>query len=345
MLTNRQLLILQVTVDDFIQSAQPVGSRQLSKKEEVPFSPATIRNEMADLEELGFLEKTHTSSGRIPSQKGYRYYVDHFLSPTSVPKSDIQQIQSIFEERLLEAEHIIQRTALILSELTSYTTILLGPDMKKYRVKKFSIVPLSGQSAVAIIILDTGHVENRLVEIPQGIDASDLEKMVNILNEQLTGVHLHELQHVLEREALSLMKKHIGRYAELYQSLSTTLVSPNEEKVYYGGKTNLLQYPEFHDLQKATGLFTFMDQLPQITSMFSDTEKGMQIRIGTENNLQGMEDISVVSAKYSIGEEQQGTIAIIGPTRMDYKRAVSILDFMSGDLSRELTKLFKGLNG
>ncbi|MBE3102784.1 MAG: DeoR family transcriptional regulator, partial [Bacilli bacterium] len=143
MLTNRQLLILQVTVDEFIQTAQPVGSRQLSEKEEVPFSPATIRNDLADLEELGYLEKTHTSSGRIPSEKGYRFYVDHLLKPQLASSDDMLQIQSVFKERITETEQVIQKTAMILSDLTSYTSILLGPDVRKHRVKRFSIVPLT----------------------------------------------------------------------------------------------------------------------------------------------------------------------------------------------------------
>lgn len=343
MLTNRQLLILQVTVEDFIQTAQPVGSRQLSKKTEVSFSPATIRNEMADLEELGFLEKTHTSSGRVPSQKGYRYYVDHFLSPNNLESSEIKQLKSVFEEKVLETEQIIQKTASILSELTSYTTILLGPDVQKHRVKKFSLVPLAGQTAVAIIITDTGHVENRIVELPAGFSPEDMEKTVNILNDKLTGVFLHDLPTVLEREAYVLLEQHVGRYADLYRSLTTSLGGNAGEKVYVGGKTNLLQYPEFHDLQKATGLFTLMDQLPQHTAIFSKNESGLQIRIGSENNVAGMEGMSVISANYAIGDEQRGSIAIIGPTRMDYKRVVSLLDAMSGDLSRELTRILKGM--
>src|SRR6185312_13001293 len=145
MLTNRQLLILQLTVNDFIESAQPVGSRQLSKKPEAPYSPATIRNDMADLEELGFLEKTHTSSGRVPSEKGYRFYVDHLLQPQIISSGEVAQIQSLFKKQIVEAEQIIKESANILSELTTYTTILLGPDVQKHRVKKFQIVPLTEQ--------------------------------------------------------------------------------------------------------------------------------------------------------------------------------------------------------
>ncbi|QBP40857.1 heat-inducible transcriptional repressor HrcA [Paenisporosarcina antarctica] len=342
MLTNRQLLILQVTVDEFILTAQPVGSRQLSKKEEVPFSPATIRNEMADLEELGYLEKTHTSSGRIPSEKGYRFYVDHLLKPQLASTADMQQIQSVFQERITETEQVIQKTAMILSDLTSYTSILLGPDVRKHRVKRFSIVPLTSDSAVAIIITDSGHVENRLFQLPQGLTASDIEKMVNILNEQLTGVHLHELQRVLEKETAALLKQHIGRYGELMTSFGAAISSPQEEKVFYGGKSKLLQHPEFNDLHKARGLITMMDQANQISQLFSPNQVGIHIRIGSENNLLAMEGCSVITASYTIGEEQMGSIAIIGPTRMDYQRVVTLLDVMSGDLSRELTRILRG---
>jgi len=336
------LLILQVTVDEFILTAQPVGSRQLSKKEEVPYSPATIRNEMADLEELGYLEKTHTSSGRIPSEKGYRFYVDHLLKPQLASTADMQQIQSVFQERITETEQVIQKTAMILSDLTSYTSILLGPDVGKHRVKRFSIVPLTSDSAVAIIITDSGHVENRLFQLPQGLTASDIEKMVNILNEQLTGVHLHELQRVLEKETAALLKQHIGRYGELMTSFGAAISSPQEEKVFYGGKSKLLQHPEFNDLHKARGLITMMDQANQISQLFSPNQVGIHIRIGSENNLLVMEDCSVITASYTIGEEQMGSIAIIGPTRMDYQRVVTLLDVMSGDLSRELTRILRG---
>ena len=170
MLTDRQLLILQVIVDDFIQFAQPVGSRSLAKKPEISLSSATIRNEMADLEELGFIEKTHTSSGRIPSEKGYRYYVDHLLSPQKLGQQDIHTIKSIFAERIYEMEKIVQKSARILSELTNYTAIVLGPDVKENKLRKIQIVPLNKETAVAIIITDTGHVENKVVQLPEVIE-------------------------------------------------------------------------------------------------------------------------------------------------------------------------------
>ena len=194
MLTNRQSLILQLTVNDFIESAQPVGSRQLSEKKEAPFSSATIRNELAELEEMGYLEKTHTSSGRVPSEKGYRFYVDHLLTPEKLKMEDSFQMRSLFQEKIVETEELIRKSATILSDLTNYTSVLLGPDTSLHAVKRFSIVPLDETTAVAIIVTDNGRVENRLFTVPEGFNASDIEKMVNILNDRLVGTPLVQLQ-------------------------------------------------------------------------------------------------------------------------------------------------------
>ena len=193
MLTDRQLMILQVIVDDFIRSGQPIGSRSLSKKSDITFSSATIRNDMADLEEMGFIEKTHTSSGRVPSEKGYRYYVDHLLTPPLVRNEEIQMLNSVFVDRFYELEKIVQKSAQILSEITNYTAIVLGPKVRDNKLKKISLVPLNKEAAVAIIVTDTGHVENKLITLPPTIDVNQIEKMVNILNDQLVGVPVLEL--------------------------------------------------------------------------------------------------------------------------------------------------------
>jgi heat-inducible transcriptional repressor len=337
MLTNRQLQILQVIVDDFVTSAQPVGSRQISKKDGITFSPATIRNEMADLEELGFIEKTHTSSGRVPSEKGYRFYVDHLLQPQTITTNEVEQIHSVFEKQLLETEQIIRETANILSELTTYTTILLGPDVLQHRVKKFQIVPLTEQSAVAIIVTDNGHVENRLLNLPEEFSPEDLEKMVNILNDRLTGVYLHELQYKLENEALLLLKQHVTAAETVVKALMQEKGSQSEGKIYYGGKTKMLNQPEFHDLNKIRMLLDLMDKESQVQTLFTPENTGIQIRIGSENNHLAMEDCSVITASFSAGDEQQGSIAIIGPTRMDYQRVVAIVDLMRKGLTNALS--------
>lgn len=338
MLTNRQLQILQVIVDDFISSAQPVGSRQISKKSWIGYSPATIRNEMADLEELGFLEKTHSSSGRVPSEKGYRYYVDHLLKPKSMTSKEIELIQSLFQNQLLEMEQVIRESANILSDLTSYTTILLGPNVEKHRVKSFQLVPLTKTTAVSIIVTDNGHVENRMITIPKDLDTSDIEKIVNILNERLVGVPLLELPYKLEMETREVLNQHVKAADSIIQSLRTILASKPNTNVYVGGITNMLNQPEFHDINKVRKLMELMDEKSQIVSLFYPSGNEIEIRIGSENNHLQMEDCSVITATYTIGEEQQGSIAIIGPTRMDYQRAVTLVDLMRSGLSKALSK-------
>lgn len=342
MLTDRQLLIFQVIVDDFIQSAQPVGSRSLSKKEEISYSSATIRNEMADLEELGFIEKTHTSSGRIPSEKGYRYYVDHLLAPQQLNKNDVHKVNSIFAERIYELEKIVQKSAKILSEMTNYTSIVLGPAVRENKLKKIQIVPLNQQTAIAIIVTDTGHVENRMFHLPETMDAGDLEKLVNILNDRLTGVPIESLNNKIYKEVAVLLRQHINNYDLMLNSIADTIKIPSSEKLFFGGKTNMLSQPEFHNIEKVKDLMNMIDQEEGIYELIRSNKKaGINIKIGHENNNTAMENCSLITASYSMGSEQLGSIAILGPTRMEYSRVISLLQFISKDLSSVLSKLYQ----
>jgi heat-inducible transcriptional repressor len=340
-LTDRQLLILQVIVDDFIRSAQPVGSRSLSKKEEISFSSATIRNEMADLEDLGYIEKTHTSSGRVPSDKGYRYYVDHLLSPQALDKQDISIIQSIFAEKIFEFEKIIQKSAKILSELTNYTSIVLGPAASINKLKRIQIIPLNKETAVAIFVTDSGHVENRTFYLPPNVDASDLEKTVNILNERLTGVALEDLNDKIYKEVAMLLRQHIRNYDLMMNTITESLKMPVNEKLFFGGKTNMLSQPEFHDISKIRTLMQMIDHEEWIYPLIKNDSAGIIVKIGTENKNIAMENCSLITATYSVGAENLGTIAILGPTRMEYSRVISLLQFLSNDLTSVLTNLYQ----
>ncbi|GAF65975.1 heat-inducible transcription repressor [Bacillus sp. TS-2] len=202
MLTSRQLLILHAIVDDYVRSAEPVGSRSISKREDISFSSATIRNDMADLEELGFLEKPHSSAGRIPSQLGYRYYVDHLLMPQNLTIKEKATIRSLFTERVQEMEDVIQLSARILSNMTSYISIVLGPEVFDSKLKNIQIIPLSDVSAILILVTDTGHVENQTIAIPSNMVGEDIQIIVNILNERLVGVPLYQLAKKLKRKYL-----------------------------------------------------------------------------------------------------------------------------------------------
>ncbi|MEK5270716.1 heat-inducible transcriptional repressor HrcA [Aeribacillus sp. FSL K6-8394] len=341
MLTDRQLLILQIIIDDFIQYAQPVGSRSLSKKESITFSSATIRNEMADLEELGLIEKTHTSSGRVPSEKGYRYYVDHLLSPKKLTKKEIMAIRSIFAEKIYELETLVQKSAQILSELTSYTAIVLGPKVSENRLKRLQIVPINEDKAVAIFVTNTGHVENKMITFPEKIDMSELEKIVNILNEKLAGVPLSELKDKIYKEIANILRKHIRNYDILLKLITGTLNVGNE-KIYFGGKTNILSQPEFRDVSQIQTFLDFIEQEDELYDLLKTNPSGITVKIGTENKISAMENCSLITATYSIGEKQIGTVAVLGPKRMDYSRVISLLKFFSKDLSQVLTKLYQG---
>ncbi|MFD2446121.1 heat-inducible transcriptional repressor HrcA [Bacillus sp. CGMCC 1.16607] len=341
MLTNRQLLILQVIVDDFIHSAQPVGSRSLSKKEEISFSSATIRNEMADLEEMGYIEKTHTSSGRVPSEKGYRYYVDHLVSPQALNQHDVGKIKSIFAEKIYELEKIVQKSAKILSEMTNYTSIVLGPAVNVNKLKKIQIVPLNQETAVAIIITDTGHVENRMFHFPKTMNMNEIEKMVNILNDRLVGVPIVDLTDKIYKEVAFLLHQHIENYDLIINTFADALTIAPNEKLFYGGKTNMLSQPEFNDIEKVKSLLNMIEQEQWIYNFIRQKQSGIHVKIGRENNNSAMENCSLITATYSIGTETLGTIAVLGPTRMEYSRVISLLQFISNDLTSVLTKLYQ----
>ncbi|MCP3030367.1 heat-inducible transcriptional repressor HrcA [Halobacillus sp. A1] len=338
MLTDRQLLILQVIIDDFILTAQPVGSRSISKKDEITHSSATIRNEMADLEELGFLEKTHSSSGRVPSEKGYRFYVDHLLSPLRLSNQELTTIRQAFKDRMMEFERVVQKSAGILSELTNYTSIILGPEIFETKLKQLQIVPLNDQSAIAILVTDTGHVEHRAFNIPVEIDHSQLEKMVNILNDRLRGVPLVKLYEKLQTEIYDLIEIHTDQHEHAYSYLQAALLDEHQTKLYIGGKTNILMQPEFKDLDKVRSLYAIIEKENEMADLLRSDEQGVHVRIGHENPFDAMQNCSLITARYTLGNEQAGTIALLGPTRMEYNRVISLINV----LSKQMTETFRG---
>lgn len=341
MLTERQLLILQAIVDDYIRSAEPVGSRSISKRDDVIYSAATIRNEMADLEELGFLEKPHSSAGRIPSQKGYRYYVDNMLMPHRLTSEELFGIQALFAQRIHEVEEVISQSAKILSNITSYISIVLGPEMFETSLKHMQIIPLSKETAVIIIVTDTGHVENQTITLPDSITSSDLEKIVNIFNERLKGVPLFKLRSRLHQEVANILKSHVSNYEEVLSVFTNIFAQEKPDKVFYGGKTNLLSQPEFKDVEKVRLLLNILEEDELVHQLIKTDSKGIQVKIGQENNVEAFDSCSIITASYTIGGKHMGTVGILGPTRMEYRRVISILDYISKDLTKVLTDLYQ----
>ncbi|MBM7569611.1 heat-inducible transcriptional repressor HrcA [Aquibacillus albus] len=334
MLSNRQLLVLQVIIDEFIHSAQPIGSRAISKKEEVSFSSATIRNEMADLEDLGYIEKTHSSSGRVPSEKGYRFYVDHLLSPFHLSSADLNVINHTFEKGMVEFEQVVQKSAKVLSDLTNYTSIILGPEVFETKLKKLQIISLSDHTAVAILVTNTGHVEHRSFSVPAQIQPTDLEKLVNILNDRLVDVPIIQLHEKLHTEVSDLLNTYTNNYDTAYQYLKAALFEEQPVKLYVGGKTNILMQPEFKDIEKIRSLYSIIEKEDKLADLLRSTSDGIKVSIGQENKIDAMQDCSLITATYTLGDRQMGTIALLGPKRMEYSRVISLINVLSNQLSR-----------
>ncbi|KAA9007675.1 heat-inducible transcriptional repressor HrcA [Paenibacillus spiritus] len=343
MLTERQRMILNAIVDDYIRSAEPVGSRSISKRGDVGYSPATIRNEMADLEELGYLEQPHTSAGRIPSHKGYRYYVDHLVPGSAAELDEAGTIRSFFAEKLNETEQVIQHAALILSNMTNYTSILLGPEVFHTSLRHFQLLPLDDRTAVAIIVTSTGQVENRTVSVPPEISLSEMEKMVNMLNRRLVGVPLYKLKTRLYNELAEEMQRHITHYEELMGMLDAALDNDSEQRVYLSGTTNMLTQPEFKDVDKVKDILDLLEERPTLLKLLTPApaNSGIQVRIGTENDHEAFANCSLITATYSLDGQAVGSIGILGPTRMEYARVMGIMNALSQNLTAMLAHWYK----
>ncbi|GFR37381.1 heat-inducible transcription repressor HrcA [Insulibacter thermoxylanivorax] len=339
MLSERQRLILNAIVDDYIRSAEPVGSRSISKRGDVGYSPATIRNEMSDLEELGYLEQPHTSAGRIPSHKGYRYYVDHLIHLKELPKHEIDRLKRFFAERMQQQEAVIRQVAMILAEMTNYTSLVLEPELYHTSLKHMQIVPLNERQAVMIIVTNTGHVEDKLISLPQDVPVSEIEKLVNILNAKLSGVSMMQLTSKLYNELSSEIAKHVSKYQELIRVLDDALAIEEEGRVYLSGTTNIMNQPEFRDVEKVKSLFALLEEQDTLAKMLTPSESGIHVRIGSENNLDAIHNCSLITATYSIDGQTLGTIGILGPTRMEYSKVISLMKYFSEELSNLLSNI------
>lgn len=341
MLTERQLAIFKVIIDDFIETAQPVGSKSISEKEHITLSAATVRNVMAELEEMGFLEKTHISSGRVPSEKGYRYYVDHLITPTK-EKIQTDILGHLIQDGIFEFEQVVQMSAQILSDLTNYTSIILGPEIYETKLKQLQIVSLTERTAVAILVTNTGHVEHRSFTVPDPIKPSDLEKMANILNEQLKDVLIADLTVKLNSELLQLMRKYIRNVDHVFKLLKEVLYYDQPIKIYIGGKSKLLSQPEFKDVEKVRSFFSIIENEEEIINLLKDKHDGLQVTIGNENEIEAIKDFSLITSPYEIIDNHLGTIALIGPMRMEYRKVIRVLNTISEEMTNAFEVWYKG---
>ncbi len=333
MLTERQLQILKAIVESFINKAEPVGSKTLMNEYDLPFSSATIRNEMAVLETLGYLEKTHTSSGRIPSALGYRYYVLHLME-TQIDDHMKNQLQPVLSQKGLELNDVFKEVCNVLSELTNLTSVVLGSKGASETLQKISIIPLEATTVTAIIVTNHGHVQNRTFELNDDVSLFDLQNCVDILNDLLIGTVIADIPSRIETVVKPVLQEKVKKYELLILAFMQVFSRFVNERVYASGTTNMLYQPEFNDLDKIRHLMEMMNNEQFLRQLHLD-ENGLSVKIGKENLL-ALEDVTVISSSYHIDGEK-GTIAIIGPTRMKYDQVVGLLEYVS----QRIEEMFK----
>lgn len=325
-LTQRQQVIFKTIVEEFTRCAEPIGSKTLMELLDTPISSATIRNEMAALEKAGLLEKTHTSSGRVPSQMGYRYYVEH-LMVTDLDAPTKNSLQQVFSQRQLSLDEVVEKSCGILSEMTNLTSIVLGPNSSQQSLQHVELVPINTQSAVAIIVTDTGHIENKIFRFGTDVSLKDMQECCALFNEQLQGTPIYQVVDRLQ-EIKPLMSAKIARSEVLFEAFVTAFMKFATEKVAVSGRSNMLYQPEFSDVTKLKRLMEVLEN-GSMFQKWTDQEGNVAIHIGERNELIQIGDVSVVTTKVHYKDNEEGQLMVVGPNRMEYSKIVALMDYMS----------------
>lgn len=329
MLSGRQKDLLKVIVEDYIKTARPVSSKSIC--DIMNCSSATIRAEMSSLEDLGLLEKTHISSGRIPSEKGYRYYVDNIMVPRELTGDDMLRLQTIVNNKSLVVNDAIAKSMEIISELTSYTAVVLGKQSKDNLINKIEVIPIDDKNLVAIIVTDKGHVEHKNVYIDGYVSMQDIKQTVDLINKIIVGTPLDDAPEVLEFEVKPRIADYVEQHEVLYNAFYTAFNEfTNNHSIYKSGTKNILMQPEFNDVDKIRDIVSkFEDK--EIVESIEEEDNGINIYIGSENNFD--DDVTVIKTKYTINGEE-GTIALIGPKRMEYDRVITLLNYIKENIGK-----------
>lgn len=326
MLTERQIKIFKAIVDVFTKTAEPVGSKALMDVLDFSCSSATIRNEMAALEEIGLLEKTHTSSGRIPSSKGYRFYVEHLMEK-QLDDSVKNSLQKVFSERHYSIEEIVKKSCDILSQMTSLTSVVLGPESRSQLLQHIQLIPFTQRSAVAIFVTDHGHTENKTFHFNTDVSIEDIKTCTDLLNDKLSGTPICDVVDRM-REIEPLLASHVARHEVLFEAFVNAFMRFATENVYCSGQSNMLYQPEFADIEKLKELMKMLED-SSLFRQIANHEGNMAIEIGGEHELVQVDNVAVISSKFRIGDNEQGELMVVGPTRMQYNRVVALMEYMS----------------
>lgn len=336
MLTDRQKLILKAIVEEYVTTAIPVSSSSLTKKPYLGFSSALIRLEMATLEDLGYLEKTHTSSGRVPSEKGYKYYVANLVTRDESVVNDFPLIDEIFKKREMEKDQAIKEAINLLSNLTNYTSLVIGSN-EKMLVKKIDFIPLSERDAVILIVTSDGHIQNQTITIPQEMSLNDLKDVVVSLNTLLVDVPINRVESILNKKYAEIeIKNYMSFHERLIETFIEAFQRLANDNFYLSGMTNVLNQPEFNDVNKVKHFIKALED-DSLLKLVDNTENGLRVQIGSENEIVSMDGCTIISVPYQISEDEVGKVAVIGPTRMEYKKVIPLVEY----IAKNMSKLYK----
>lgn len=329
-LDERKKKILQAVIRNYLETGEPVGSRTISKYTDLNLSSATIRNEMADLEEMGYILQPHTSAGRIPSDKGYRFYVDAMMEEKQRETMEMQEMREMLVQRQDKMETLLKQIAKVLANNTQYATMISAPQTKRNKLKFIQLSRVDAHQVLAVIVIEGNVIKNNILNVDEELSDETLLKLNILLNTNLNGLSMAEINLGM----ISLMKQQAGIHSdivsEVIDAVADAIRAEEDLEIYTSGTNNIFRYPELADQQKASELINTFEEKQQLGELLQETcenseSTGIQVYIGEETPVQSMRDCSVVTATYELGDGMKGTIGIVGPKRMDYDKVVGTL--------------------
>ena len=342
MLTERQLLILETIIQDYANVGQPIGSKKLQEQLPVHVSSATIRNEMAVLERAGYIMKEHSSSGRVPSLSGYRYYIDNIVKPTQLDQKALGVIRNALANNVSKVDEIIAMSARLLSRMTDYTAISLKPGSKDVKLEGFRLVPLGSSQVMLIMVTSDGTVESQIYNVPVGIHGDQLEAVVRLINEEVVGLPIDEVSAKLQVNAPKL-RKYLRGSISLLDVFDNVLGKAVHQQVFVDGKKNLLNYLTNDNIEQVKSVYSLVDHGSGLDELLK-TNRDFAVIIGDELSDNLLSDYSLISAKYHDGNNGEGLIAILGPTNMQYSKVLGLVDALRFELSQRLSNYYRDFN-
>lgn len=339
MLNERKKKILQIIIEDYISSAEAVGSRTIARKYDLGLSPATIRNEMSDLELLGYLEQPHTSAGRIPSAQAYRFYVDALIEPGTLTDNDMALIDGWYNERRRNIDDIFQSTAKILSRMTQNVSMVLTNQQTIANICYLKFLPLDSQHAILCIVADDGSIDTNVVDIPLGMSSEEMDYLAGKMSKLLEDRNLSDISvEILQNVHTDVVEDKLI-FSSLLQAVRKMTGRRQEQKVFLGGTKQLLNQPEFRDVERVRNLLGILEEEKVLKDLLQGGEdSGLKVTIGSENKFTGIQDCSMVQATYRLNGQIVGTMAVLGPTRMEYGKVISVMDYLHKYLKTILDK-------